>query len=68
MANVLRQVPLVLAVSVLSSSMFQINMGAKNHAILMPDANKNLALNSIVGAAFGGKNDIRIPLGSADDE
>ncbi|KAI0051646.1 methylmalonate-semialdehyde dehydrogenase [Auriscalpium vulgare] len=31
----------------------QSNMGAKNHGILMPDANKNLALNSIVGAAFG---------------
>ncbi|RXW19525.1 hypothetical protein EST38_g6326 [Candolleomyces aberdarensis] len=31
----------------------QANMGAKNHAILMPDANKNLALNSIIGAAFG---------------
>lgn len=31
----------------------QSNMGAKNHAILMPDANKNHALNSIVGAAFG---------------
>ncbi|TFK30796.1 methylmalonate-semialdehyde dehydrogenase [Coprinopsis marcescibilis] len=31
----------------------QANLGAKNHAILMPDANKNLALNSIVGAAFG---------------
>jgi len=31
----------------------QVNMGAKNHAVLMPDANKNLALNSIVGAAFG---------------
>jgi hypothetical protein len=46
-------------------------LGAKNHAILMPDglslvyfpfsathktstANKNLAMNSIVGAAFGG--------------
>jgi len=28
-------------------------MGAKNHAVIMPDANKNLALNSIVGAAFG---------------
>jgi len=28
-------------------------MGAKNHAILMPDANKNFAINSIVGAAFG---------------
>ncbi|KAF9479732.1 methylmalonate-semialdehyde dehydrogenase [Pholiota conissans] len=31
----------------------QANLGAKNHAILMPDANKNLALNSVVGAAFG---------------
>ncbi|KAF9527804.1 methylmalonate-semialdehyde dehydrogenase [Crepidotus variabilis] len=31
----------------------QANMGAKNHAILMPDANKNLAINSIIGAAFG---------------
>ncbi|KAF9015529.1 methylmalonate-semialdehyde dehydrogenase [Cyathus striatus] len=48
----------------------QANLGAKNHAVLMPDgisiivnilvtllkiglANKNLALNSIVGAAFG---------------
>ncbi|KAJ7275188.1 methylmalonate-semialdehyde dehydrogenase [Mycena haematopus] len=29
------------------------NLGAKNHAILMPDANRNFALNSIVGAAFG---------------
>jgi len=28
-------------------------MGAKNHAVIMPDANKNLALNSLVGAAFG---------------
>ncbi|KAG6381050.1 methylmalonate-semialdehyde dehydrogenase [Boletus reticuloceps] len=49
----------------------QANMGAKNHAVLMPDgeymllntrllsnnllANKNLALNSIIGAGFGGK-------------
>jgi malonate-semialdehyde dehydrogenase (acetylating)/methylmalonate-semialdehyde dehydrogenase len=31
----------------------QANMGAKNHAILMPDANKNFALNAITGAAFG---------------
>ncbi|CAA7258621.1 unnamed protein product [Cyclocybe aegerita] len=31
----------------------QANLGAKNHAILMPDANRNLAINSIVGAAFG---------------
>ncbi|KAI5474154.1 hypothetical protein MNV49_004136 [Pseudohyphozyma bogoriensis] len=31
----------------------QANLGAKNHCILMPDANKNFALNSVVGAAFG---------------
>ena len=31
----------------------QANLGAKNHALIMPDANKNLALNSIAGAAFG---------------
>ncbi|CAO1630283.1 unnamed protein product [Sympodiomycopsis kandeliae] len=31
----------------------QANLGAKNHCVVMPDANKNLALNSITGAAFG---------------
>lgn len=31
----------------------QANLGAKNHAVLVPDANKNFAINSIVGAAFG---------------
>ncbi|KAL7285218.1 hypothetical protein ACG7TL_000311 [Trametes sanguinea] len=31
----------------------QADLGAKNHAVLMPDANKNHALNSIIGAAFG---------------
>ncbi|TFY71490.1 hypothetical protein EVG20_g1526 [Dentipellis fragilis] len=31
----------------------QSNMGAKNHAVIMPDANKNLAINAITGAAFG---------------
>lgn len=31
----------------------QANLGAKNHGILMPDANRNHALNSLVGAAFG---------------
>lgn len=31
----------------------QANLGAKNHAALLPDCNKNHALNSIVGAAFG---------------
>jgi malonate-semialdehyde dehydrogenase (acetylating)/methylmalonate-semialdehyde dehydrogenase len=28
-------------------------MGAKNHAIVMPDANKQHALNALAGAAFG---------------
>ena len=28
-------------------------MGAKNHAIVMPDANKEHSLNALVGAAFG---------------
>lgn len=31
----------------------QANLGAKNHAILMPDASKQSALNAIAGAAFG---------------
>ncbi|GAA5915150.1 hypothetical protein JCM6882_001122, partial [Rhodosporidiobolus microsporus] len=31
----------------------QANLGAKNHCIIMPDASKNFALNSIAGAAFG---------------
>ena len=28
-------------------------LGAKNHAVIMPDANREKALNAIVGAAFG---------------
>ncbi|KIX95864.1 uncharacterized protein Z520_08572 [Fonsecaea multimorphosa CBS 102226] len=31
----------------------QANLGAKNHAALLPDCNKNHALNAIIGAAFG---------------
>src|SRR5690554_6894636 len=31
----------------------QCMMGAKNHAIIMPDANKEQTLNAIAGAAFG---------------
>ena len=31
----------------------QANLGAKNHAAILPDCNKNHALNAIVGAAFG---------------
>lgn len=31
----------------------QANMGAKNHGTVLPDANKDATLNSLVGAAFG---------------
>merc|ERR550539_2001520 len=31
----------------------QSNMGAKNHGVIMPDANKEATLNALVGAAFG---------------
>lgn len=31
----------------------QANLAAKNHAVVMPDANHDQALNAIVGAAFG---------------
>ncbi|WWD03745.1 methylmalonate-semialdehyde dehydrogenase (acylating) [Kwoniella europaea PYCC6329] len=31
----------------------QANLGAKNHCVIMPDANKNLSLNAVAGAAFG---------------
>lgn len=31
----------------------QANLGAKNHGVVMPDANKNYTLNQLVGAAFG---------------
>lgn len=31
----------------------QANLGAKNHAVIMPDADKESTLNALVGAAFG---------------
>merc|ERR1719367_1605133 len=31
----------------------QSNMGAKNHGVIMPDANKESTINALVGAAFG---------------
>ena len=31
----------------------QCNMGAKNHGVIMPDANKDYTINQLVGAAFG---------------
>ncbi|EJD04069.1 Methylmalonate-semialdehyde dehydrogenase [Fomitiporia mediterranea MF3/22] len=36
-----------------SGKRVQANMGAKNHAVIMPDANKNASINAILGAAFG---------------
>ena len=31
----------------------QVNMGAKNHCIIMPDAEKDDAINAVIGACFG---------------
>jgi malonate-semialdehyde dehydrogenase (acetylating)/methylmalonate-semialdehyde dehydrogenase len=31
----------------------QVNLGAKNHAIICPDADKEDAINAIIGACFG---------------
>ena len=31
----------------------QANMGAKNHAVILPDASKDAAINAVLGAAFG---------------
>ena len=31
----------------------QANLGAKNHGVVLPDANRNATLNAIIGAAFG---------------
>jgi len=31
----------------------QSNMGAKNHGVIMPDANKENCINQLIGAAFG---------------
>ena len=31
----------------------QVNMGAKNMAVVCPDADKDDALNAVIGAAFG---------------
>ena len=37
----------------LAGKRVQCMMGAKNHAIVMPDANKEQTLNALLGAAFG---------------
>ena len=31
----------------------QVNMGAKNHCVIMPDAEKDDAINAVIGACFG---------------
>lgn len=36
-----------------SGKRMQCNMGAKNHAIVLPDANKDAAIDQLIGAAFG---------------
>jgi len=36
-----------------SGKRVQSNMGAKNHGVIMPDANRTATLNALVGAAFG---------------
>ncbi|XP_032457898.1 methylmalonate-semialdehyde dehydrogenase [acylating], mitochondrial isoform X2 [Nasonia vitripennis] len=36
-----------------SGKRVQCNNGAKNHCVVMPDANKNKSISQIVGAAFG---------------
>lgn len=36
-----------------SGKRVQCNMGAKNHGVVMADANKEHTLNQLVGAAFG---------------
>ena len=43
----------------------QSNMGAKNHGIIMPDANKEYTLNQLAGAAFGaaGQRCMALPVG-----
>ncbi|KAK4293395.1 hypothetical protein Pmani_033903 [Petrolisthes manimaculis] len=37
----------------LNGKRVQSNMGAKNHGVIMPDANKETTLTQLVGAAFG---------------
>ncbi|XP_018565261.1 probable methylmalonate-semialdehyde dehydrogenase [acylating], mitochondrial [Anoplophora glabripennis] len=36
-----------------SGKRMQCNMGAKNHAIVLPDANKSSTIDQLIGAAFG---------------
>ena len=43
----------------------QSNMGAKNHALIMPDADKESTLNALTGAAFGAAGQRCMALSSA---
>jgi malonate-semialdehyde dehydrogenase (acetylating)/methylmalonate-semialdehyde dehydrogenase len=36
-----------------SGKRVQANLAAKNHAVVMPDADKEATVNAVVGAAFG---------------
>ncbi|GMI74640.1 hypothetical protein HRI_001133300 [Hibiscus trionum] len=40
----------------------QCNIGAKNHAVVMPDASMDTALNAVVTAGFGGAGQKRVSL------
>ena len=37
----------------LTGKRIQANLAAKNHAVIMPDANKNATLNALIGSSFG---------------
>merc|ERR1719189_3232364 len=43
----------------------QSNMGAKNHGVILPDANKESTINALVGAAFGAAGQRRMALSTA---
>jgi malonate-semialdehyde dehydrogenase (acetylating) / methylmalonate-semialdehyde dehydrogenase len=51
----------------------QCMMGAKNHCVVMPDANKERAINDVIGSAFGAAgqrcmaNPVTVLVGSARD-
>lgn len=54
-----------IADSLMLISFFQSNMGAKNHALIMPDANMDAALNAVASAGFGAAGQRCMALGVA---
>jgi malonate-semialdehyde dehydrogenase (acetylating)/methylmalonate-semialdehyde dehydrogenase len=48
-------IPFVLSVDLHVTLFFYLWFGCADHCVVMPDASKNLTLNSIAGAAFGGR-------------